>query len=388
MRLPRTKRFWLPFVVVLSLIVVILAGLMLSRREPPGIAAPDYGQQWDMMLSMVTHTLIPLQEAFVAEAAQFNTAAGAFRDNPTVETLAALQEAWRRTTAAWVRADQMGLERSAPVVSQIYKPPANTEFIEDFIAETDTIDVDFIAGIGSTAKGLAAIEYLIFDPEGGSEAVLKSFVDGERAAQRMAYTTAAVEHVHLTGSQYLEEWQALGQHYADVDTEPDAAAMESAAVMDLRMMTNKWMTTLEDVLTVDLSDPMGLSSGGEIRPELVKAPYSQYSAELVLAYLQGFEMVFYGHSPDGEDYAGYADGLDFMRADYNGRPLSQVIGEQLTTVVTTLETLDVPLEDALTSHPEIVEAAHSEMRTLLRLIVADMTSNLSIALVYSDNDGD
>lgn len=384
------KRIALVAGIALAMISLALRGITFSQEAPTPVVSsePDYGQQWSMMISIIQNTLVPLQEQFVAQADQFEGAVHTFRDNPSLDSLTALQESWRQAASAWASADQIGLERSAPLRNQINKPPANTEFIEGFLNDYDAIDANFIAGVGSTAKGLSAVEYLIFDSAGDNNAVLQTFTDAPRAAQRVQYLVSAVEAIRLVGTQYLQEWYDQAQHYTDADAEFDDAEIKYNAIMDLRMMTNKWIASLESVLTTDLADPMGLTSGGDSRPELVEAPRAHYSAELILAYLRGFKMVFHGLSLDGNDHEGYDDGLDAMDAQFEGQALSKVIGDQIDTVIHSLEKLDIPLDDALSAEPDEVSAVHDEMRTLARLVHADMTSWLSISLIYSDNDGD
>ena len=58
-----------------------------------------------------------------------------------------------------------------------------------------TIDDAFIESIGSSSIGLGALEYLLFDPEGGNDALLAHYTTAENADRRRVYLLA----VALTG---------------------------------------------------------------------------------------------------------------------------------------------------------------------------------------------
>ncbi len=380
----------LPVRKLVTALIFLLASLPLvmqaQDRVPGGVVHPAYDyNRWEMIGSIINNSMLPLQEEFLEDINLLAELAAAFSTEPNVENLDALQAQWMRTTYAWRRADVMGLDRSAVWRNQIFKTPINIDFVEQFIAEYDTIDADFIAAVGSTSKGLPVIEYLLFDPVNGDEAVLASLTTGERAEQRMQYLVASVEALQIVGEEYVALWEEEAAFYNDDRRNPDQ--LQVVTEMNLRMATNKLLDTIEDVVATQLGGPLGTRTGGDPRPDLVESPYAEYSTELIIARLEGFQLVFNGYSGE-ENLIGYDDHLRFLDADFEGASLDTVINAQIETILAGLRALEQPLHIAVETQTEQVQAAYDGTRELVRIVKVDMTSQLSISLVFSDNDGD
>ena len=97
--------------------------------------------------------------------------------------------------------------------NQIAKPPADSEFIDDVLARQLTgLDNDFIEAIGSPAKGLPAIEYLIFAPDGDNDAALARLTSNP---SRMEYLVSATQNLHNKAQEVQAYWLAEGNDYAN-----------------------------------------------------------------------------------------------------------------------------------------------------------------------------
>lgn len=370
----------------LLLAVTALLPFATQAQRIPSTENPAYNyDRWALLGHIINEVLIPLHQDFVVQSDSLIEAAQAFQAEPTQQTLSALRDAWHASAVAWHTADIAGPDRSAVWRNQIYKEPVNAEFVEEFIADSDTIDAEFIANVGSTAKGLTAIEYLIFPEPGAEDTVLQALTEGPRAEQRVQYIVASAEAVKAVAEEYVGVWSADGEQYINSRRNPDQ--IELIAEMNLRMLTNKVIDTLEFVLTDGLGTPLGRTSGGEIRLDLVLARRSGTTTDQLIATLRGFQIVFNG-GPNPGDGPGYDDHLIFVEATFDGQPTQDVINAQIDLIVEMLEALEAPFDLVLVEDPAAIDAIYEEMRTLVRYIKADMTSQLAISLVFSDNDGD
>jgi uncharacterized protein len=374
---------------IIGLIVLALLIVKVPASAQSEIDASLPYARWMVTENIMSNTAIMLQEAFITEAEALQIAAHAFRDDPTLETLATFQQAWRQTAYAWYRADVIGYDQSALWRNQISKPPLNVEFVEDFIAEYETIDETFITGIGSTSKGLPAIEYLIFDQSGDQQAVLSSLTTGERAEQRMQYAIASADALYIVALDYLEGWMALRESYLSSSIEETSITEQLSRIreMELRDLTNKLIDTLENIVTMKLGEPLGTSSGGDPRPDLVEFTQADFGREVIIAQLEGLKLFFNGDTTEGAGI-GYDDLLAQVGADFNGIPLERAINGQIDTLIMLLQTQDAPLEDLIVSNYALINGIYEAARILVRAVKADMTSALAIELVFSDNDGD
>ncbi|MEO1291047.1 MAG: hypothetical protein AAFV93_25210, partial [Chloroflexota bacterium] len=111
-------------------------------------------------------------------------------------------------------------------------------------------------------------------------------------------------------------------------------------------------------------------------------------SRVVLLYgaytLAGFEMAFngLGESPSLADY------LDFLGAELDGEVMSTVINQSIETTITALNTIEQPVQIAVSEDNETVTTAYNNTLSLLRLVKTDMANQLGITVTFSDNDGD
>lgn len=336
-----------------------------------------------MLRDMTTNAILPLHEQFAAEAARLQEAAQAFRATPSAEALDTLQARWRSTAEAWNRVElfEIGPVREARLHNEIEKWPPNEEFIEEFIAGEALLDEAFVAGSGSTSKGLPAIEYLLFDAEGGNARILASLTDGAAGARRVAYLLALTENLRGRADALLALWDKSGENYAQgfIEADTDGDDLQGS----VSMMANEMVGLIEGVAQMKLADPLGLKVYGVVQPDHVEAHRSDQGTASLLANLEGFRQAF-----TGVDGQGFDDYLDFLGAQHESGPLSAAILAQTDATIAALRAIEGPMEEALTRHPEQVRRAYDEAKALLVLIKVDMTSQLGVTVTFNDNDGD
>lgn len=356
----------------LRLLVPVLAAGVLS-----GCTGLAYDRQ--AMLGQIADTVIlPNHRTLADEASRLDDAAGAFAAQPTEEALAAVRTQWLATERAWKHVELYEFPGLLLIHNAIEKRPARTEFIEQFIeAASDSalsnVNAAAIETLGSTSKGLGAVEYLVFESEDHRQPVLESFADPARGA----YLTALTANLEAKTRELYRFWTPGGENYAQTFRENDSEGPDIHGSISL--LTNLMIQTYETVMQNRLGLPSGITTNGGPDPEAVESPLSGRSLDLMIATLEGIRWTF---------DAGFDNYVDHLDSRPEGERLSDRIRSQFDDVFDALRQIDEPLAAAVLDDRADVQAAYEGMRPLLVSLKTDMAAQLGITVTFSDSDGD
>jgi predicted lipoprotein len=342
---------------LIPLILVLAAG-----------CTPQFDRE-AMLTNIADEVILPAHEAFLARSAALEKEAGDFSENPTAESLTRLQESWLEAARAWKRVELYPFGGTMLLHTSIEKRPVNEEFIENFIATEPVLDEAFIEGIGSTSKGLGAIEYLIFDPEGGDAQVLESFSDPRRGE----YLAGLAANLNTRAERLGDAWAPEGGNYREafIDAAADGADLEGS----ISLLSNEMIFLTEMVAREKIGVPLGKDGFGEPSPESAEGYRSGSSLDLTKANIEALQ-------------AAFEAGLDEYLSQLGGEATAEAISTQFETVLADLEAIGPSLEEAVVTRPEDVEKAYQSLRVLVTLLKTDMANRLGITITFSDNDGD
>lgn len=331
------------------------------------------GDRRALLTRIVEQVILPHHQALVEESALLEQRVQQFADDPTVDTLAAAQAQWRTTAAAWAQVEPFSLRFTMLATGQIKKWPINTKFIEEFIAETATIDEPFIASIGATAKGIGAIEYFLFSPTLTADEIVATLAV---TPQRLAYPVALTQNLTNAAEALYALWAPEGENGAQRFIDADFS--ENNVQGSISMLTNELIVLLETMVKTKVEYPLrGVMA--DPQPQAVESPYAGASWPLMVANLRTVQQVF---------QAGLGDYLDQMAVTPRTPTLSAAINTQLEATIAAMEALTLPLEVAVIEDPAPVRAVRDEIKDLLVLLKVDMANQLGITVTFSDNDGD
>lgn len=365
----------------LALLLLTACG---APAAPAATLSPTVFDRHAMLKNLATQLILPRHEALLVALEELHAATRAFAGGPTPATLDGVQEAWLRANLARMAVLPYNFDWAADslVHNRIDSRPPRVPFIEDEILAGDmTITTEYLDSIGSSSVGLGVMEYLLFDPAGGDEAVLASFTADEGAARRRELLVGLAAALPPRAVELLSIWSADGENYAQIFVEADAASGDIYG--SLNLLTNHLIAVVEEIVGDRLGKPLGKRTNDQIRPDLVEAPYSGASLERIIATVEALRATYKG----GEGL-GFDDYLDFLNAAYGEEPLSQVVDAQFEASLAALRAIDGPLETAVVSNPAQVEAAYEEMRQLLALFKADIVSQMGLTMTFNDSDGD
>lgn len=336
-----------------------------------------------MLENIGMNIILPTHQDFIDQTMLFQEAAAAFEADPSLDTLEDLQQAWRDTSSAWQKVSLFEMGRTTFVYhSEIDNNSAvHIDTIEDQILPgDDELTADYLDGRGSSLKGLRTLEYLIFGTENDPESVLESFTSGPNAERRMEYLVAAVDLLHENGLEIWEIWSPEGDNYvADFIEADDGSSIQES----ISMLSNLMLEELEQVVQMNVGSGLG-GNLGDVDIAYVTAPYSGYSLEQAISLIEILQQTFNGDSEDGEGL-GFDDYLDFLDAQSEDGPLSDMINEQMNVFKDAL----ISLQGAdLLEESDLIQPVYSEGVKLLALMKVDMAAQMGITITFSDLDGD
>ncbi len=356
----------------LSLTVIMILGSTV-------LTSCRLGFDREAMLGRIADTVIlPAHLALTEEARDLDEVTRQFTEEPNAGTLGTLREQWLATELAWKRVELYEFPGLLLIHNAIERRPARVAFIEEAIAGADDsalgqVNGEFVESLGSTSKGLSAIEYLIFPAEEQGRPVLESFDDPARSA----YLAALTANLWSKTQELYQFWNSDGENYAESFRENDSEGADIESSVSL--LANKLIELHEVSMHIKLGMPMGQTTHGIPQPEEVESYLSGNSLELMTASLESLHRTF---------DAGLDDYLDYLDRRGSGNLLSMAIHTQFDTVLGALENINGPLQDAVTDAPAEVEMAYDAMRLLLVLLKTDMSALLGITVTFGDSDGD
>jgi len=321
--------------------------------------------------NITDHLILPSFEILQQQTNALERAAIAFHTNATSSHLTALQATWKATTLQWKKSEIYVFGEVAAYKSQIYFYPARANLMENVLADQAAIDANYMLLVGAAAKGLPALELLLFENGKTTAEILTNFTSDIQAARKRDYVVGIARHLNRQAANLLEEWQI----YA-----PTFKASVSGTMDGVSILANQLLLMTENAVNAQLGAPLGKSTGGNILPEKVEAYHSNYSNELMLANLQSVSNLY-----DGNTQLGFDDYLDFVQKSPS---LSESIRTQLSTFISAIEQFEQPLQEMVVDRTSSVEKAYEEGKKLTVLIKADLFSTLSITIAFTDNDGD
>jgi len=367
------KKILLPFL----LASVVATQLVSCFNEPFDQAA--------MLQSLGSDVIIPTYAAFAEQSGLLVNSADAFCADPTTSGLGALQAQWQNARALW---KQTGTINFGPYMEQPWRLgpkldswPVREDTIEENLASGEPLTFETVRNLGASSRGLPAMEYLIFDPE-GSGAALSKFEDagGDR---RCDYTIALAKDVQANADAMVRAWSPSGDDYLGAllaSGEPGAPFMSIRDASN--EIVNRMLFLVENAMRLKLGQPLGLESGGEPRPELVESRYSDNSLQDILANLDGLENIYRGRFGDR-----HGTGVQLWVRWHN----PEVDHDVLTAILETrwaIEAIPEPLSQSVVTQADLVQAGYDQMRELRNTIGIDLINTISGNVTFNDTDGD
>lgn len=369
--------------IIYSAIILASSFLLIQScgKSGDGTKKPDTGStSFDrkaLLTNLSANVIIPAYTSYSAAVVSLDAAITAFNASPDAAKLATLQAAFKVTYQQWQSTSTFGFGPAADKLDLRVNTNTYPADVAQMTANitSGTYNSALLANLA--AKGLPALDYLLFGVGADNTAILTLYTTDSKAANRKTYLAALSAELKTNAATVLAAWNGS---YKITFLNADGNDVGSS----VGQLVNQLVYDYEILKNFEIGIPAGVQSLGTTFPNKVQAYYSKTSVQLALLHIKALQDIY-----TGKDGIGLDDYLVSANAKYtDGKPLNDVIKAQFATATAKLQTLADPLSDQIKTSPATVTAAYTELQRLTVLLKTDMTSSLGILITYGDNDGD
>lgn len=302
--------------------------------------------------------------------------ADSFKVNPNAENFSALKNYYVKTYNSFQRVQfiHIGPAEELNLIDALNFYPEDTAVMMNAI-NTNTYD---IKTINNKAKGIQALDYLLYGFRSLDESQLLDWYSDNDNAR--GYLLAITGEIQFLANSVKDEWES-----GYLETFKARQGIDKSS--SFFILTNAILENFEKYCrTAKVGIPLGYNGifeGFTPRLNLIEGKYAQISIELMKSYVLAYESLLSGNGDQG--YYSYLDQID---ARFNDKLLSEVIQERLNTIKTRIDALNEPYEDEIVSNRDNVKAVFAAMQQLAITLKVDVSSAMSIDIIYQDSDGD
>lgn len=362
----------------LVLVVFILACKKKDKKDnTPDPSKIDFNRA-AMLANYHSNLIVPAYTNLSRASQKLDSLVSVFTSNPDSAGLVTLQEGFKDLYRSWQSASSYGF---GPADDGSLSRNMNT-----FPADTAKINANITSGsynldaiLNNDAKGLPAMDYLLFGLAGTKAATVAKYTTDSKMVNRKKYLKDLSTYVRTNTAAVLSNWNSYASTFLNA-TGTDVGS-------SLGQMINEMDVDLEILKNYKLGIPMGKQSMGILFPNKVEAYYSGISSELLLLQLQSLQNIYLGRNKTS-DGLGLDDYLAAANAQYASGSLNDAIKNQFSAAITKLQALPSPLSSAISNNQTLLNETYIELQKLLVLLKTDMPSALGVLITYEDNDGD
>ncbi len=358
---------------IFLVLTILTLAFLIACSSSDDSTPPEESFNVPMLLADATNNIIlPTLQNFNTQANTFESTVASYLNDPKEQNFTAMRDQWIETATSYERTYvfHIGRARDLFLHQAIYNWPTVASSLEDFVANSE-VTAENVAAISPQIKALAGIEYLLF--KGDVATTNQEFVDNTKRQDYLKYASA---YLTSQADRLLGIWSQDGENYA-----AKFIANEDSGINDsFNLFLNGLNNAIDTGKVTKIGKPAGLESSDVVNPEIVQAPYSDQSLQLLLESIETVEEAFFGdNSTNVSDYIFFV---------IKNNDLNDDLQTKINEVKAAITAIPVPLEEAVESNPTEVMALHDRLNELGILISVDVRSVLSIIITSTDNDGD
>jgi hypothetical protein len=357
--------------------------------KPGKHEVPQTGNDLDrslMLVNIADNIILPGYANFDLKLSDMILKSDAFRNSPSITTLAAYRAAWAEAYIEW---QKVALFDFGPATDNTIN-----SFLNVFPTNMRTINANISAGDASLetfssypAQGFPALDYLINGiaaTDGDIVAMYDTDVDADK---RKAYLLQLTNQMRRKFDIVHNAWNGSYRNTFVASTGTGLYSSTSIMVNGISHYYERYLRSGK------FGIPSGAMVGGTPIQTAVEAYYKKDIGQ-TLAETAHTAFVNYFNGKDiqtgvaGSSLFSYLNALDAKDKTTNVL-ISTEINTQFNVVkdkLTLLSSEDLSNEVS-TQNPNMV-AVYSQMQLTTRMLKVDMCSAMSITITYTDNDGD
>ncbi len=359
---------------ILLFFVFLLALACKDNSIDSAIVKKDTFDRKVMLQNFAENLIIPAFSSLENETTKLEEAINQLATNKSDQNLVIAQQAWETTYSVWMAANaynfgpagEDGIRKG--LIEEIGTFPISENKIETIVEKNTANFNDF----NRDARGLLAIEYLLFDHKGNSAVISKL------QANRLAYLKALIADTKTRVSTINTNWKTYKTEFVS-NAGTDVGSSTS-------QLYNEFVRSFESIKNFKLGLPMGLRAGQtKAEPTKLEAYYSSKSLKFMRLHIENIEKIWLGKgTKEGIGFKAYLETVE------GGKALVSSTELQLVSIKKSLE--EVPtnktVENQILTDASKLTILHTELQKNTRFFKSDMSSILGIAITFASGDGD
>ena len=358
-----------------GLALIVFAG---ETVLPQSATAPSVTK--DALLRNIARDVIaPGYQELEAKCHALTDSVGVFVKAPKQESLEQARQAW---VAALLASRHIQWLQTGPIADREYIAsfcyakvlPAR---MDEVLNSSRAIDGSYFGELGATAKGMFALEYLLFgrksnpaEANAATNSILALFSRAE-SPRRRQYALALAHDLEAKASQLASDWTASGDQSA-------AAKFVADGQDSLNRIVNHLAQLVEQVAEQRINFVLQLPPPISRQFDRVEGSPSGTSQQTAAALLQGAQKLYRGAEGGGlEEYLKHLNS-----------PLAERSQGMFETAIAAVQAIGASLEDAVPNNRAPVENAYEKARALEVLCKTDLASALGVTITFNSGDGD
>lgn len=368
------KRISLRFTI---LFIGVLTTLISCDKDDAKNEIDTQSKVEEQLINTFNNGVLPLNLSFVSATETLKNSIATFNEESTLADLEIVQNHWVDMLKIWKQLElyNLGLVEDSFIHFEINRWETNTGNVDDYILGTETLNETFINGIGSSSKGISAMEYLLFSDE-NNDTVLSSFTTNSNAERTLNYLKALSENLATKSNELYSIWENYEIEFT--------SSLESGINGSQNQLTNAMITLIEEIIISKLGDPLGDKTGGVIDVEALEAYRSRSSLIIIQEHLNELKNCYDGDFIQNSNDIGYDDHLVLIGKE----DLDTLIVNAFSLCQEKLDAISSSLYVELTENHQNVTDLQDAFSDLLVLIKVDMASAIGTTVTVNDNDGD
>lgn len=367
--------------------------------------SPTGDARRDATIAIATNVIIPMLRDLERSLIALVCATRSYKDAPTDPAAqAAAQDAWRDAMRAMQRVNLVEVGPAGPpgvvvggqgLGDEIYAwPLINRCKIDQTIVSRDYENVETVGGYSVNARGLGAIEYLLFPlPDNANSCPANDPINmfnmwilvNDMNARRGTYAHHAALQALYQATRLRAEWEPNAGDYLRFVRDPSVSGSPySSSQQVLNAMSDAIFYLYSETRDMKVAYPAGINSLDGPQPSFVESTNSDTALAHIRTNIEAFRETFTG-GPPGSTNLGFDDLLVQMG---QGSVATDMIA-RTDAALAACDAVTGPLEAAVIDNPAQVQALYDALKGVSDLLKADFISVLGLQApmgAAGDND--
>lgn len=343
--------------------IVILCSLLLTFTAC--VNEVETESSTDFTRSTYQQVILPIHATFNQKLNKLKSVVSIFANDLTIDNLNKVKTEWEVSYLSYTPTKVFNIDNIKDNYAHLYFQnfPVDTLKVIKLVNTNPNNAI-----VSSNAKGLAAIEYLIY-----RNAALDSF---QNNANNTLYLQALSNDLVVKGEELNSMWKNNETKYFNNE--------ESSAKNAFKQLVNGIIQFIENLKMVKVGEPLGKQALDHPNPYLSQAPFSNNSAAGIKA---DYEILYKLWTGNKSSNLKSSIGLGDLVKTKNTELYNQinVAFEQLKKDI---NALPMDLNTAFKIMDQSLNVVYTDLNNLYTLFKVDLSAQLDVTVFISDLDGD